>query len=90
MAGRLYPVSGRQHRSKPVIHLDDPRQQYLSFINLVEAHVLAAIRRRHGVKPPKSVELWITFVASSKSSVRSLTRHFKRMAWTFLSSATAR
>jgi hypothetical protein len=28
-------------------------RQYLSFINLVEAHVLAAIRRRHGVKLPK-------------------------------------
>ena len=30
-----------------------PRSQYLSFINLVEAHVLAAIRRPHGVKLPK-------------------------------------
>lgn len=30
-----------------------PKGQYLSFINLVEAHVLAAIRRRHGVKLPK-------------------------------------
>jgi uncharacterized protein (DUF433 family) len=33
--------------------LDDPTREYLSFINLVEAHVLAAIRRRHGVKLPK-------------------------------------
>ena len=39
--------------SRPLIHLDDPKKQYLSFINLVEAHVLAAIRRRHGVKLPK-------------------------------------
>lgn len=53
VAGRLYPVSGRPRRSKPVIHLDDPKRQYLSFINLVEAHVLAAIRRRYGVKLPK-------------------------------------
>jgi uncharacterized protein (DUF433 family) len=53
VAGRLYPVSGRQHRSQPVIHLDDPKRLYLSFINLVEAHVLAAIRRRHGVRLPK-------------------------------------
>jgi uncharacterized protein (DUF433 family) len=51
--GRLYPVLGRQKRSKPLVHLDDPKGQYLSFINLVEAHVLAAIRRRHGVKLPK-------------------------------------
>jgi len=53
VAGRLYPVAGQPKRSRPLIHLDDPRRQYLSFINLVEAHVLAAIRRRHGVKLPK-------------------------------------
>jgi uncharacterized protein (DUF433 family) len=53
VVGRLYPVSGQQRRSKPVIRLDDPKKQCLSFINLVEAHVLAAIRRRYGVKLPK-------------------------------------
>jgi uncharacterized protein (DUF433 family) len=51
--GRSYPVAGHSNRSRPVITLDDPRRQYLSFINLVEAHVLAAIRRRHDVKLPK-------------------------------------
>jgi uncharacterized protein (DUF433 family) len=51
--GRLYPVAGHMRRSRPLIHLKDPKLQYLSFINLVEAHVLAAIRRRHGVKLPK-------------------------------------
>jgi uncharacterized protein (DUF433 family) len=53
VAGRYYPVAGRSKRSKPLIHLDDPKKQYLSFVNLVEAHVLAAIRRRHGVRLPK-------------------------------------
>lgn len=53
LLGRLYPVAGVRKRSRPVIHLDDPKKQYLSFINLVEAHVLAAIRRRHGVRLPK-------------------------------------
>lgn len=53
VVGRLYPVSGQSKRSRPLVHLDDPRRRYLSFINLVEAHVLAAIRRRHGVKLPK-------------------------------------
>ena len=53
VAGRLYPVSGRPRRSKPVIQLDDPRRRYLSFINLVETHVLTAIRRRHNVRLPK-------------------------------------
>ncbi len=53
VAGRFYPVAGRLKRSQALIRLDDPKHQYLSFINLVEAHVLAAIRRRHGVKLPK-------------------------------------
>ena len=53
IVGRLYPVAGQSKRSRPLVHLDDPKKQYLSFINLVEAHVLAAIRRRHGVKLPK-------------------------------------
>jgi uncharacterized protein (DUF433 family) len=53
VVGRLYPVVGASKRSRPLIHLDDPKKQYLSFINLVEAHVLAAVRRRHGVRLPK-------------------------------------
>jgi uncharacterized protein (DUF433 family) len=53
VAGRLYPVGGQMKRSRPLIHLDDPKKQYLSFINVVEAHVLAGIRRRHGIKLPK-------------------------------------
>jgi uncharacterized protein (DUF433 family) len=53
VAGRVYPVKGRSVRSRPLIHIDDPTGQFLSFINLVEGHVLAAICRRHGVKLPK-------------------------------------
>jgi hypothetical protein len=53
LLGRRYPAGGALKRSEPVIDLDDPTGQYLSFVNLVEAHVLAAIRRKHGVKLPK-------------------------------------
>src|SRR5277367_6868549 len=53
VAGRTYPVAGQMKRARPLVHIDDPTKQYLSFINLVEAHVLAAIRRLHGVKLPK-------------------------------------
>jgi len=53
VVGRWYPVAGQAKRSRPLIQLDDPQKQYLSFINLVEAHALAAIRRRHGVRLPK-------------------------------------
>jgi len=38
-----------QRGFKPVIAIADPRTKTLSFVNLVEAHVLAAIRRKHGV-----------------------------------------
>src|ERR1017187_8294570 len=53
VVGRLYPVAGQSQRSRPLIHLHHPKGHYLSFINLVEAHVLAAIRRRYGVELPK-------------------------------------
>ena len=53
VVGRWYPVGGQAKRSPPLIQLDDPQRKYLSFVNLVEAHVLAAVRRRHGVKLPK-------------------------------------
>ena len=51
--GRSYSASAGSKRSAAIIHLDDPHGKYLSFINLVEAHVLAAMRRRHGVRLPK-------------------------------------
>ncbi len=65
------PLVGRAKRSRPLIHLDDPGKQYLSFINLVEAHVLAAIRRRHGVKLPK-VRKALDYMESQLSAERPL------------------
>lgn len=53
LKGRNYPAGGKLRRFRPLIHLDDPERRYLSFVNLVEAHVLAAIRRRHGVRLAK-------------------------------------
>lgn len=38
---------------KPIIQLPDDEQTLLSFTNLVEAHVLDAIRREHGVQLQK-------------------------------------
>jgi uncharacterized protein (DUF433 family) len=52
VTGRWYPAAGQRKRFRPLIQLDDPQGKFLSFINLVEAHVLAAIRRRHGIKLP--------------------------------------
>lgn len=47
--GREYPAGGRPRKAQPVIETDDSEGRYLSFRNLVELHVLAAIRRQYGV-----------------------------------------
>ncbi len=47
--GRSYPYKGGMRQSEALISLPDPGSPTLSFLNLVEAHVLKAIRRRHGV-----------------------------------------
>ena len=40
-------------RAAPIIQLADPSERLLSFLNLVEAHVLDALRRHHEVSLPK-------------------------------------
>jgi uncharacterized protein (DUF433 family) len=47
--GRNYPVSDGMRRFQPIIEISDPEKGYLSFTNLVEAHVLSAIRRQHNI-----------------------------------------
>ena len=42
-----------QQRFRPVIEIADRRERKLSFINLVEAFVLASIRREHSIPLPK-------------------------------------
>jgi uncharacterized protein (DUF433 family) len=53
VVGRHYPVAGGRRYFKPLIELADKDQKLLSFINLIEAHVLNAIRRDHQVQLPK-------------------------------------
>lgn len=50
--GRPYQTASGPRRSGPVIDPADDRGRYLSFTNLVEAHVLSAVRREHRVKFP--------------------------------------
>jgi hypothetical protein len=71
VVGRTYPFSGKSKRSRPLIPLDDPNRRYLSFLNLLEAHVLAAIRHRHGVKLPK-VRMALDYVKRQFHIERSL------------------
>ncbi len=49
VAGQAYRTTGGSRLFRPVITLPDRRLGLLSFINLVEAHVLDAIRREHEV-----------------------------------------
>jgi len=49
VAGRDYGVSGGVGHSAPLIHRPNPKDGRLSFNNLVEAHVLRALRVRHHV-----------------------------------------
>ncbi len=52
--GRSYPLKPeRAGFFEPIIQLPDEEQRLLSFTNLVEAHVLDAIRREHGVQLQK-------------------------------------
>lgn len=51
--GRHYSVAAGERFFPPVIELADKKSRRLSFVNLVEAHVLNAIRREHEIRLPK-------------------------------------
>jgi len=51
--GQSYSYKGEARQFRAIIRLDGARGEGLSFLNVIEAHVLAAIRRIHGVPLPK-------------------------------------
>lgn len=53
VVGRSYPTQAGPRRFKAVIPPAQRRPVLLSFVNIVEAHVLHAIRHHHQVKLPK-------------------------------------
>src|SRR3989442_1018316 len=53
VSGRYYPTQSGRKFSKPIIHLPDPDLKSLSFMNLVEVHVLDAIRRKYNISLDK-------------------------------------
>ena len=50
VCGRRYATTTGDKFFKPVIELPDRNEPVLSFLNLVEAHVLSAFRRDHDIK----------------------------------------
>lgn len=53
VVGRSYPTGSGTKFFAPVIPLADELDRLLSFVNLIEVHVLDAIRREHAVALPK-------------------------------------
>jgi len=47
--GRRYPTQSGEGFFAPLIERPDPTSPMLSFVNLIETHVLAALRRQHQV-----------------------------------------
>jgi uncharacterized protein (DUF433 family) len=45
-------IHAKHQTFKPVLRLEEPRDRRLYFSNLVEAHVLRALRTRHGIPMP--------------------------------------
>lgn len=50
VVGRDYPTGAGPARSAPLVRAADPGRHLLSFLNLVELHVVASIRRGHQLK----------------------------------------
>lgn len=69
--GRDYPVSTGVRHSRPIIDIAEPAKGHLSFINLVEAHVLSGIRRKHNVTLPRVREA-VGFLREKLGSNRPL------------------
>ena len=69
--GQDYKVKGSTRRFQPLIVLDGAKSEGLSFLNLVEAHVLAAIRRTHDIPLPK-VREGLAFMKRQMKSDRPL------------------
>ena len=53
VAGQAYRANGRAGLFRPIVTLPDDRLGLLSFINLVEAHVLDALRMQHQISLQK-------------------------------------
>jgi uncharacterized protein (DUF433 family) len=72
--GRYYPTGAGSQFFKPIIHLPELAWPVLSFVNLVEAHVLEAIRRDHDIALSK-VRVAVRFLGQHLGSKHPLADH---------------
>ncbi len=71
VAGRPYPTKSGKQFFEPVIHLPKPHPPVLSFVNLVETHVLDAIRRKHQI-PLDKVRIAVDYLREEFGSEHTL------------------
>ena len=74
VAGRPYPTATGQRFFTPVIHLPEDGWPVLSFVNMVEAHVLEAIRRQENI-PLRKVCTAVAFLERHYHSPHPLSEH---------------
>lgn len=73
VAGRSYQTSVGAKRSKPIIIRPNAKSPLLSFTNLVEIHILDAIRRKHNV-PMYKVRTALDYIEKQFSSKHPLAK----------------
>ncbi len=74
--GRDYKVTDGTRHFAPIIEIADRKRKLLSFINLVEAHVLSALRRKHAIQLPK-VRKAVTYLRHRLQSPHPLAEQFE-------------
>ena len=74
VVGRHYPRKENRGFFKPPIEIADREKRLLSFVNMVEIHVLSAIRREHDV-PLQKVRRAIDFLIERFDAKRPLATH---------------
>lgn len=73
--GRQYKTGHSQRKSEPVIQLPDDKLPLLSFTNLIEAHVLDAIRYHHKV-PLDNIRRAVMYLRKSSNSQHPLAEYW--------------
>ena len=74
VVGRPYPTTAGQRFFRPVIHLPEDGRPVLSFVNMVEAHVLEAIRHHENI-PLHKVRTAVAFLERHYHSRHPLAEH---------------
>lgn len=73
--GRNYSTTSGRRKSEPIIKIPDANLPLLSFKNLIEAHVLDAIRYHHKV-PLDNVRQAVTYLRERSGSQHPLAEHW--------------